>query len=372
MKDKRVKVLRVTPSFASEEFHGSGLNAYYHTVFSKLDNRIITEWKNATYLPVAEDVKVFALNIPSITLAPPASKDLKRNWAFMKKIMSTFIFLMKARNKIDTFCPDVVHVYTPIHILTGFYCKFMFKSKLVLSLHGTDVHRIKKSRFLMYLIKASDHVFLLSKKMASDLGIDASNISYLGNGFDNTIYSYSEKKREKIVLSVGNLRWQKDYKTLIEAFADFKGMHPCYKLVIVGDGELREELENFAFSKGIRDAIEFRGSISSKGVSELMKISDIFALASVSEGSPKVVIEALASGLPIAATSVGDIPALVRNGGYCCPPQDPKSLSKSMSRCLDLTKNMKRKNLAKLVQHKSWLNVSRKLETKYKQLIDLG
>jgi glycosyltransferase involved in cell wall biosynthesis len=125
-------------------------------------------------------------------------------------------------------------------------------------------------------------------------------------------------------------------------------------------------------SKGVREAIDFKGSISSKRVSELMQISDIFALASISEGSPKVIIEALASGLPIAATSVGDIPALVRNGGYCCPPQDPKSLSKSMSKCLDLTKNMSREDLAKLVQHKSWSSVSRELEVKYKQLIDLG
>ena len=116
MKDNRLRVLRVTPSFAAEDFHGSGWNAYYHTVFSKLNNRIITEWKNATYLPVALDVKVFSVGIPSVVLAPPASKGLKKNWIFLKKIASTFIFLMKSRHKIDAFRPDVVHVYTPIHI----------------------------------------------------------------------------------------------------------------------------------------------------------------------------------------------------------------------------------------------------------------
>lgn len=372
MMDKRLRVLRVTPSFASEEFHGSGLNAYYHTVFSKLNNRVITEWKNATYLPVADDVKVFAINIPSVGLAPPASKGLKKNWIFLKKIVSTFIFLMKARERIDAFRPDVVHVYTPIHILTGLYCKCMFKSKLVLSLHGTDVLRIKKSKLLRNLIKKLDYVFLLSKKMASDLAMDEANISYLGNGFDNSIYFHAEKKREKLVLSVGNLRWQKDYKTLIKAFAYFKAMHSDYRLVIVGDGELREELESFAISEGVGPAVDFEGSISAARVSLLMQKADIFALASVSEGSPKVILEALASGLPIAATSVGDIPALVRDGGYCCPPQEPKLLSKCMSQCMDLTKTMRRKDLAKLVEHKSWSSISRVLDARYKQIVNLG
>ena len=368
----QLKVLRVTPSFASEEFHGSGLNAYYHTINSSIKNTIITEWKDATYLPVGNEVCIYTIDVPKIGLSPPKSKGLKVAWIFLRKIMSTVSFLRQAKATIKEYGPDVVHIYTPIHLLTGLYCKYVFRSKLVLSLHGTDVLRIKNSSILKNFIKLADHVFLLSKKMEHDLAVNMINMSYLGNGYDDSIYCFKPGDREKIILSVGNLRWQKDYQTLIKAFALFKLKNPDYKLVIVGEGELKNELINVANNEDISSSVIFKGSLPPEEVSTLMQRADIFALASVSEGSPKVIIEALASGLPVASTTVGDIEDLVRDCGTCCSPREPELLSKAMLQCVELTSVVNLKTIAASVQHKSWTSISKVLDTKYKELSRLG
>ena len=365
-----MKILRITPSFASKEHPGSGLNAYYHSIYSSNENFILTEFKSASYMEVPSNVNIKPISINKISLGNPRKRNSLKLLHFFKKLFSTIIFLFKSRSEIDKFSPHIVHLYTPIHLITGFYCKIRHNSKLVVSLHGTDVLRIKSSRFYKNLLNLCDSILLLSHKMREDLSLNHKDVTYIGNGYDSNIYNYKESsKRRKNILTVGSLRWQKDQATLIKAFALFLKKHNEYRLIIIGDGELKEELKKLASSEGVDDSIDFFGIIPPKDVASIMNQSDFFILSSISEGSPKVVLEAMSCGLPIVSTSVGDIPLLIRDFGISCPPENPILLSDSMSDCVQMSNNISRKDISKSVSNRSWINITNLLENKYQELL---
>ena len=125
---------------------------------------------------------------------------------------------------------------------------------------------------------------------------------------------------------------QKNHKTLLEAFAAGPGRLPNARLLLAGDGDLREAAEAQARSLGMGDKVRFLGRRGD--VAALLGASDAFVLASLWEGNPLAVMEAMASGLPVVVTSVGGVPELVEHelSGILVPPGDAPALSAGMMR----------------------------------------
>ncbi|MBU4342763.1 MAG: glycosyltransferase family 4 protein [Candidatus Omnitrophica bacterium] len=108
------------------------------------------------------------------------------------------------------------------------------------------------------------------------------------------------------------------------------------KFVIIGDGELRQELENYARGLGIEEIVEFRGWV--KDVSEIYRDLDIVVLTSLNEGTPVSIIEAMAAGRPVIATNVGGVADIVEDGksGYLVESDNEEVFSEKL---LDLINN---------------------------------
>ena len=100
--------------------------------------------------------------------------------------------------------------------------------------------------------------------------------------------------RDKLIINIGRLVPEKGQKYLLEAFAKIE--EPEWKLVILGDGPLRESLNQQAVELGIAERLIMPGSV--KNVDEWMAKSSIFAFSSISEGFPNALAEAMAAGLP--------------------------------------------------------------------------
>ena len=135
-----------------------------------------------------------------------------------------------------------------------------------------------------------------------------------------------------IFLSVGRLTWVKGCDLLLEAFsrADFHGDRPY--LVLVGDGEEREKLEEQAKRLQIFDRVRFAGEMAD--IREALAASTVFVLSSRNEGMGRVLVEAMAAGVPVIGTAVGGIPTLVKDGdtGLLVPGGDAPALAKAMER----------------------------------------
>ena len=131
----------------------------------------------------------------------------------------------------------------------------------------------------------------------------------------------------KRIFFVGRLDAIKGVPLLLEAFAAALKNHPDARLDIIGDGPAREMLQNQARELG--DAVAFLGYQPQEAVAEHLQEADIFVLPSFAEGVPVVIMEAMASRLPVIASHVAGVPELVEDGrtGFLVPPGDLETLA---------------------------------------------
>ena len=113
------------------------------------------------------------------------------------------------------------------------------------------------------------------------------------------------------MLFVGRLEEQKNPLLLVEAFAALRRTVSDVRLVVVGEGGLRHAAEDRARELGVADAIHWSGFRSRADMPRLMNGADVLMLPSRFEGMPISVLEALACGLPVVATAVGEVPLVV-------------------------------------------------------------
>lgn len=140
---------------------------------------------------------------------------------------------------------------------------------------------------------------------------------------------------ERVILAVGRLSKEKAHAELIEAFKQVSRNPDLHcKLLIAGDGPERANLERTARASGQNDQITFAGQVSN--IQPFYAAADVFVLPSHSEGSPNVLLEAMAAEVPIVATAVGGVPEIVaaEESALLVPPQNPQTLAAAIDRVL--------------------------------------
>jgi glycosyltransferase involved in cell wall biosynthesis len=144
---------------------------------------------------------------------------------------------------------------------------------------------------------------------------------------------------EQRILTVGRLTYEKDHKTLIEAFALIpKKLN--MKLIILGEGPLRKELSNLINVFDLKDRISMPGFTTDPY--PWYRSADLFVLSSRWEGFGNVIVEALECGLPVVSTKCPSGPGeILENGKYgtLVPTQDPAALAKAIINCLSTVHN---------------------------------
>ena len=111
-----------------------------------------------------------------------------------------------------------------------------------------------------------------------------------------------------VIGTVTTLRPEKNLHRLIDAFSEVRGKHPA-QLVIVGDGPQRASLQSYCIERGVARDVVFAGPCATP--EKLLRAFRVFVISSDTEQMPFSVLEAMAAGLPVAATSVGDIPHML-------------------------------------------------------------
>lgn len=151
------------------------------------------------------------------------------------------------------------------------------------------------------------------------------------------------------ILFVGYLRHEKGIPFLLQATQKLLEKGYALKMTIVGDGPEKDMLQRLTKKMEIGKQVAFQGSVSSdEEMQAIYSTADLFVLPSISEGTPRVLLEAMAAGLPIVATKVGGIPDIIEDGenGILVPPGDAGALAKAIQKVL-INESLRRNLVAK-------------------------
>jgi len=175
----------------------------------------------------------------------------------------------------------------------------------------------------------------------------------------------------KRLLVVALLTPKKGIPYLLEALAQLREKRSDFVLDIVGDGPNRNEYEELTRKLGLQDFVRFHGLKTKQEVAEFMRKADVFVLPSEWENLPCVIIEAMASGLPVVATNVGGIPEMVSSEvGVLVPPRDARALEQALNDVLEHLHQYQGDRIAwQAKQRFSYDGVGQILNSLYKELV---
>jgi len=220
----------------------------------------------------------------------------KNNGAFKKQIAELKTFF-KLRKLLKTEKPDASLSFgTKYNILTILASRFL-KLKVFVSDRSNPKKKIASHidllRRLTYRFATGIIAQTSLAKEIQERTTKNKNIKVIPNPVKE-VKRYPEIKRDNIILNVGRLVPEKGQKYLLEAFSKIDD--PEWRLVILGDGPLRENLERQAKELNIEEKLYMPGAVSN--VDEWLAKASIFAFPSISEGFPNALVEAMAAGLP--------------------------------------------------------------------------
>lgn len=198
-------------------------------------------------------------------------------------------------------------------------------------------------RFAQQMVTVSQYV---RRFLAERTGIPLDRIRVVPNGVPVDEEPSQEKvaalrkslgldQQSRVVVTVGSLYPVKGHTYLIQAALRIVRECPHVIFLIVGRGGLRGELEAQALRLGVTPYLRFLGH--REDVRDLLAVSDVFVLPSLSEGMPLSVLEAMAAGVPPVATQVGGISEVIEDGktGLLVPPRDSDALARSIATLLE-------------------------------------
>jgi glycosyltransferase involved in cell wall biosynthesis len=246
--------------------------------------------------------------------------------------------------------PDVIHSHSGAWLKSARAARRAGVRRVVHTIHGIEGREPLHLRAMMRIASLyTDQIVVVSESLrnylASGCGIPTARVLTISNGVDLAAYEPTanqaavldaalersrEWKDDMIIGHVARLSPVKNQQLLIEAFGTVAARRDDVRLVIVGDGPLRGVLMRQVEELGLTDRVNFVGATAD--VQSWLALFDLFVLSSDQEGTSMSILEALATGVCVAATAVGGTPALLDGGraGLLVPPRNPALLAEAM------------------------------------------
>ncbi len=246
----------------------------------------------------------------------------------------------------------VVHSHGYKADFYAFFSTLFSKAKTISTCHPwlecETSHKAKLyTSFDKYLLKRFSKIVAISPEINEELtlsGISQNKIRIIENGIDCSRFGdfeYGEIRRSlgisdgaTIIGTIGRLSPEKGHLILLKAAKSLVKAGANINFIIVGDGESREQLENFCLDNELQQHIHFTGVRND--IPELLAVFDIFVLPSLTEGLPMALLEAMAAGKPVIASATGSIPTVIEDGksGILVPAGNVSALENGLIKLL--------------------------------------
>ena len=244
---------------------------------------------------------------------------------------------------------DFLHVHYAIpHASAALSAKQILASKdinlpIITTLHGTDITLLGKDKsfksVIEFAINNSDAVTAVSKSLKKET-LSSFNIKkeiqVIPNFIDSNLYKYEmdevlrrnfASNDEKIIIHISNFRKVKRVQDVLNVFAKIKEVIPS-KLLLIGDGPERLEMEQLSRNLNLCDSVRFIGKL--KAVEKVLSVSDLFLLPSDTESFGLVALEAMASKVPVISSNSGGLPEVNIDGktGFLLEVKDVNAMAR--------------------------------------------
>ena len=360
---KRLKILFLTPWYPSEENPAAGTFVMEHAMAVSLFNEVtliafsespISQWP---FYAVSESIKD---GIRTIIIKIKRSPIPNTNSFFhLCAIWKCFRKLIK-----DGYKPDIIHANI---YWAGVYAAILsrlYSVPFVITEHWTGfpmrrltaVQKIK-ARFSMNRAKIILPVSEGLRKHIVQYGIK-NKFRVVPNTVNTSLFyppidDIKRNVKTKRILMVAFLSHRKGISYLLKSLHRIKEVRQDFVLDIVGDGPNRQEYEKLTEKLELGEMVRFHGLKSKPEVADYMRQCDFFVLSSLWENLPCVLIEAMASGIPVIATDVGGVKEMINeNVGLLIPPKNTKALEKAIEYMLNYYVNYSPEFLIRYVQNR--------------------
>lgn len=284
----------------------------------------------------------------------PKSISIELIYLGLENVISAVTTYKNYKNLLISFQPDIVHAHmVHANIFVRISRIFYAVKKLICSAHSNNEGGCLRMLAYKFTHKLSD----LTTNVSQNASINFEKLGAVPLGGIHTIYNGVDlKKFEKIsannklrhelglnetipvFIAVGRFHEAKDYPNLLNAFfllkstSFFKLKQP--KLIIIGDGELRDYLEKIILNLSLSDDVYLLGR--REDIPELLNMSNFFVLSSKYEGLPTVIIEAMACEKYVITTDCGGSSEIVGDTGILVPIQNSVALAQALENVLRL------------------------------------
>ncbi|HEY4521872.1 MAG TPA: glycosyltransferase family 4 protein [Candidatus Paceibacterota bacterium] len=284
---------------------------------------------------------------------------LQRDINFIKEVLS-FFSLVKIFNKEK---PDVIHLNSSkaggIGAVAALISKLWTKNyglKTIFTVHGWAFNETRtfRAKSIIYLsqwitsVLANNTIILSRHDYRQALGmplINQEKFSLIPLGIPENQMEFLPKQNAKkhlllqttkenmVVGTIAEFTKNKGLNYLLDALNILKS--PKLHLVVIGDGEEKEKIDNRIENENLKETVTTCGFVPH--AAKYIKAFDIFVLPSLKEGLPYTVLESMTAGVPVVASSVGGIPDLIdhEKSGFLTIPQNPESLAKNIKKLVE-------------------------------------
>ena len=325
-----------------------------------------SEWAVFSKIPYTAEWKGFEVYYPKYPFIPVVSRPIHA--MLMAAAVYGLVKKVAEDNEIDIIN---VHWAYP-DAIAAVWIGRQLGIPVVVTAHGSDVniygsYKLRRPQ-MKWAFNNSERTVTVShallERVADGMGVNRNKLAIIPNGVDiDRFYPISQdiarkqlklKSDERYLLFVGRFHEVKGLEYLFKAMAILKERGAlCFQTILIGDGPLKFELADAVEAMSITEHVIFKGAKPNSELPLWMNACDVFCLPSKWEGQPCVILEALACGRPVVASSVGGIPELIdESNGLLVEPRNSKALADALEKSFKMSWNDKL--ISGMMQNFSW------------------
>ena len=342
---KEVNVTLISPSESNYPY----LDSQYFNFNPIMNHRASSNYRFLAYL----FLKTPFIKIPKDTIIHVQRADF---------LLPFLIFHRKNPKVVTIHGQDTKAMFIRKGIVIGYIFKIL------------EIFALKRANKVIVVDKRTEQLYLeqypwlKDKILTIPIGIDLAKFRPIDKQEIRKKYGFN--KNDKIILFVGRLEMEKRVDLLIKTFKIVKEQIMDAKLLIVGEGRKRKELETLTKELKLEKDVIFTGTIEHDKIPEIMNCADVFILCSLFESGPIVAMEAISCGIPIVMTDVGRAREFIKNGfiGRIVKEEKEENIAEAVNQVLNMDLGKCKEECLKIAKNFSIETTARRTIEIYKRL----